>query len=117
MTGNKNVRLSFDAWQALRKLKFTEQIPTYTDVFVLLFNRAKGLEMDTHPKTKSPGDVDGAPTNQSDKTIVINDEMHRKLTEFKIEYMLKSGATARGKNAVSISDVVLELIKNYQTMQ
>ncbi len=119
MTGNKNVRLSFEAWNALRNLKFRELKPTYTDVFQLLFDKSEGVVMEDHLKSKSPEDIDkeGKFADKSDKTIVINTDMHRKLTEFKIEYMTRTGSTARGKNAVSISDIVLTLIKNFQTTQ
>ena len=112
---NKNVRLTFEAWNALRNLKFKEQLPTYSHVFENLFNESSGVEMSDHSmKSKTPNDADNQFKNKDDKTIVINLNMHNKLTQFKIDYMQKTGATSRGKGAVSISDVVLTLIKNYE---
>ncbi|MDH5403500.1 MAG: hypothetical protein OEY49_13475 [Candidatus Heimdallarchaeota archaeon] len=110
----KNVRLTFEAWSELRKLKFDKGMSTYSDVFKLLFNTIEGgpnlVEL---IQTKIPSD-EGNKRDTNDKTIVITDDIHVKLAHYKIQYMRKSGATARGPGSVSISDVVKTLISEYR---
>ncbi|MHA2170787.1 MAG: hypothetical protein ACXAB7_12905 [Candidatus Kariarchaeaceae archaeon] len=115
---DKNIRLTSDAWSELRLIKFEEGMPTYSDVFKMLFDGIEGepnIEEQMNIKQKLPKDT-GKSTDEkkSDKTIVINEDMHRKLAEYKVKYMIESGATSRGPDAVSISDVVLAVIKMYK---
>ncbi|MCY3414684.1 MAG: hypothetical protein INQ03_23745 [Candidatus Heimdallarchaeota archaeon] len=119
MSENKNVRLSFEAWNKLRRLKFDLQLGTYTEVFEMLLNKnPEKINLDEQMKSKTPDDTDKADDlKKDDKTIVINKDVHDKLTNLKIEYMMDSGLTSRGKGAVSISDVVITLIKNYERAQ
>lgn len=117
MADSKNVRLSHEAWSELRKLKFDEGLGTYTDVFNRLFNQLEGKEPDIEDFVKSKFPDDGGNTSdmpKKDKTIVIDQDMHAHLAQYKVEFMRETGATARGPGAVSISDVVMALIKKYK---
>ena len=53
-------------------------------------------------------------TDQSDKTIVVSGEIHEKLHDIKNEYMIEKGYASRGPNAVSISDILIELLDIFQ---
>ena len=115
--GNKNVRLSFEAWKALRTLKFDTSKNSYTEVFTMVF---EGLEKGKTDVTelilsKKPTETD-TDTSKSDKTIVIDDEIHTKLAHYKQRYMIENDATARGPGAASISQIVTTLIDKYREL-
>lgn len=106
----KNVRLTFEAWSELRRLKFELKLQTYSDVFDKLYDFQGAFDLKDHLSSKKPDELDGK-VKKNDKTIVINKNAHDKLLDYKQQYMMETGSTDRGKNAVSISDVVLHLIK------
>ena len=112
---NKNVRLSFDAWKKLRKLKFDTGKSSYTEVFETIFEALENGKTDLKEViiSKKPKDT-GNDVSKSDKTIVIDEEMHNKLASYKQQYMIENEATARGPGAVSISQIVTTLIDRYQ---
>ena len=114
LMGNKNVRLSFEAWKKLRKLKFDIGKSSYTEVFETIFEALEAGKTDLKVIiSKKPSDT-GNDLSNKDKTIVIDDEMHNKLASYKQQYMLENDATARGPGAVSISQIVTTLIEKYQ---
>ena len=108
----KNVRLTFKAWSELRRLKFDLKLGTYTDVFVKLYEIKDKFDLQDHLSSKKPEDIDSN-IKKNDKTIVISKDTHDILIELKQKYMQETGSTDRGKNAVSISDVVLHLIEKF----
>ena len=116
--GNKNVRLSFQAWKKLRKLKFEEQRSSYTEVFNTIFEALEKGKTDLTEVivSKKPEDT-GDGVSKSDKTIVIDEDIHLKLAHFKQQYMMENDATARGPGAVSISQIVTTLIDKYQEIR
>ena len=115
----KNLRLSFDAWQAIRHLKFEEGVPTYTDVLRRVFDafERKSVNLQETIQEKLPEDAGDARSPRSDKTIVVSAEVHRKLNEIKTKYMLEKGIASRGPNSISISDILLDLIAQYRKMK
>lgn len=112
---NKNVRLSFEAWKKLRKLKFDTGKSSYTEVFQAIFEALEKGKTDLKEVivSKKPKD-EGHDVSKSDKTIVIDEDIHRQLAHYKQQYMLENDATARGPGAVSISQIVTTLIEKYQ---
>ncbi len=116
----KNLRLSFEAWQAIRHLKFEEGLQTYTDVLLKIFEafERKRVNIQETVRAKLPEDRgDFRSDNRSDKTIVVSPEVHRKLSEIKTKYMLEKGIASRGPNAISISDILLDLIEEYRQLR
>ncbi|MHA2250032.1 MAG: hypothetical protein ACXAD7_06705 [Candidatus Kariarchaeaceae archaeon] len=108
---NKNIRLTHEAWHQLRLIKFEKGLPTYSDVFKMLFDKLEGEpNISEQVDSKIPKDT-GTVDDQKDKTIVINEEMHAKLASFKVKFMMDKRLTSRGPGAVSISDVVMAIIK------
>ncbi len=116
----KNLRLSYNAWQQLRKLKFKLGAESYSDVLEKVFAYYSGSDVlsdDVRSKVPSDqGDLKAqlANKNHGDKTIVVSPKIHEKLLEVKNEYMLEKGYTSRGPNAVSVSDILIDLLKSYQ---
>lgn len=115
----KNLRLSFEAWQAIRHLKFEEGVPTYTDVLKRVFDafERKSVNLQETIKEKLPEDAGDARSPRSDKTIVVSADVHRKLNEIKTKYMLEKGIASRGPNSISISDILLDLISQYRKLR
>ena len=115
MGTNKNVRLSYDAWKALRTLKFETGMGSYTEVFETVFKVLEGgkTNLKEFILSKKPSDS-GTDTSKSDKTIVIDEDIHRKLASYKQQYMIENDATARGPGAASISQIVTTLIEKYR---
>lgn len=113
--GNKNIRLTHNAWNQLRLLKFEMQAPTYTDVFNRLFSVLEGEELpqiEDQIKAKLPQDTGTTETQKpKDKTIVVDNEVHLKLVDFKTKYLISTEMTSRGPGSISISDVVIVLIQ------
>lgn len=112
---NKNVRLSYQAWKALRTLKFETGMSSYTEVFQTIFNKLENDKdkLQNDIISKKPSDT-GTDVSKSDKTIVIDDNIHQKLAHYKQQYMIENDATARGPGAVSISQIVTTLIDKYR---
>lgn len=115
----KNLRLSFAAWNRLRRLKFQQNFETYSDALAEIFHAYRGTShLNDDVRSKPPtDDGDAKAFQQSDKTIVVTSEIHQQLLSIKNEYMLDRGYTARGPNAVSVSDILMELITIYEGAQ
>lgn len=115
----KNLRLSFEAWQAIRHLKFEEGVPTYTDVLLKVFDAFEGKAVRPQDTitAKLPEDAGDARSPRSDKTIVVSPQVHKKLNEIKTRYMLEKGIASRGPNSISISDILLDLIDHYKKLK
>lgn len=117
--GNKNIRLSFQAWKELRNLKFDTGMSSYTDVFQIIFSTIQGgaHSVEDVVISKKPTDDGTASTvEQSDKTIVIDEGIHKKLISYKMVYMREYDVTARGPGAASISQIIITLINKYREM-
>lgn len=116
---SKNLRLSFPAWQELRLVKFRMKLKTYSEVLEIVLGEYKGessLSDDVRIKHPSDGgdfaSVDDM--NKADKTIVVSEKIHNGIVDMKNEYMLAKGFASRGPNAVSISDILLDLLKRFK---
>lgn len=114
------MRLSFPAWQELRLVKFRMKLTTYSDVLEIVLGEYKGessLSDDVRMKAPSDGgdlsSVEGF--NKADKTIVVNEDIHNGILDMKTEYMIAKGFASRGPNAVSVSDILLDLLKKFRT--
>jgi len=114
MAGSKNVRLQFDAWKALRTLKFETGMSSYSEVFETIFSVLEKGKTDLKEVIISKKPTDTGSVSKSDKTIVIDEDIHRKLAHYKEQYMIENDATARGPGAVSISQIVTTLIEKYR---
>ena len=116
---SKNLRLSFPAWQELRLVKFRMKLPTYSEVLEKVLSEYKGensLSDDVRMKAPSDsGDFDSIKDmNKADKTIVVSEKIHTGILDMKNEYMIAKGFASRGPNAVSISDIMLDLLKKFK---
>ncbi len=116
---NKNLRLSFPAWQELRLVKFRMKLTTYSEVLEIVLGEYKGeSSLSDDVRIKHPSDegdyasVDDL--NKADKTIVVSEKIHNGIIDMKNEYMLAKGFASRGPNAVSISDILLDLLKKFK---
>ncbi len=116
---NKNLRLSFPAWQELRLVKFKMKLTTYSEVLEIVLGEYKGessLSDDVRMKAPSDGgdlsSLEGL--NKADKTIVVNEKIHNGILDMKNEYMIAKGFASRGPNAVSVSDILLDLLKKFR---
>lgn len=109
-TPMKNIRLSHQAWRDLRNLKFDKSLKNYSDVFNLLF---EGLEAPPDISEQMALKSEEKAPRQGPKTIVVILEIHQRLADYKIKYLRATDATSRGVGSVSISDVVIALIRNY----
>ena len=116
----KNLRLSYDSWTALRKLKFMDNAASYSTILEKLIAHHEGrkIDDDVRVQSKAPsdtGDTNSNDNDHSDKTIVVNEELHKALLSIKTEYMIEKGYPSRGPKAVSVSDILLELIREYSS--
>ncbi|MHA2503370.1 MAG: hypothetical protein ACXAE3_10920, partial [Candidatus Kariarchaeaceae archaeon] len=61
---NKNVRLSFDAWKALRTLKFDTGMTSYTEVFEMVFEALDKGKTDVNELilSKKPTETEADPS-------------------------------------------------------
>lgn len=114
---NKNLRLSYDAWNELRRLKFRNNEDSYSTVLKKVFANYKGKKpLSDDVRSKVPSDFgDSNSVDRSDKTIVVASDVHQELIAIKTEYMLRKGYSSRGPHAVSVSDILLDLLRSYQT--
>ncbi len=113
MPRGKNLRLSYTTWQELRRLKFRLGASTYSEVLEKVFNLYDKPFSDDI-RVKPPTDM-GDVADHSDKTIVISPELHKRLHDIKNEYMLSKGYSSRGPSAVSISDILFELLIQFKS--
>ena len=107
----KNIRLAHDAWHELRNIKFDENLRNYSEVFRLLL---EGLETPPDISEQMALKGESKSPKKGPKTIVVTLEIHQHLADYKIKYLRATDATSRGVGSVSISDVVITLIKNYK---
>jgi predicted CopG family antitoxin len=117
-TKGKNLRLSFNAWAKLRRMKFEGGFETYSDVILRIIQSYKGIEhLNDDIRLKPPtdnGDHSIKQIDTSDKTIVVTEHVHKEINLIKMDYMLEKGFSDRGPNSVSISDIIIELIDIYK---
>ncbi|MFV2013931.1 MAG: hypothetical protein ACC656_00750 [Candidatus Heimdallarchaeota archaeon] len=117
---SKNMRLSFPAWQELRLVKYRlKDADTYSDVLERLLKEYKDQEsLSDDVRVKSPTDkgdlVSNEGFNKADKTIVVNLSIHNAILDLKNEYMIAKGFTSRGPTAVSVSDILLDLLRKFK---
>ncbi|OLS28184.1 MAG: hypothetical protein HeimC2_08390 [Candidatus Heimdallarchaeota archaeon LC_2] len=116
---SKNLRLSFSAWQELRLIKFRMKLTTYSELLEIVLNEYKGessLSDDVRMKPPTDGgDLESIKDmNKADKTIVVSEKIHNGILDMKNEYMIAKGFASRGPNAVSISDIMLDLLKKFK---
>ena len=106
----RNIRLSHQAWRDLRNLKFDKAMRNYSDVFSLLF---EGLEAPPDISEQMALKSEEKAPKQGPKTIVVVLDIHQRLADYKVKYLRATDATSRGVGSVSISDMVIALIRNY----
>lgn len=116
---NKNLRLSFPAWQELRLVKFRMKLSTYSEILAIVLGENKGESaLSDDVRIKAPSDDGGFGSdedlNKADKTIVVSEKIHNDILDLKNEYMIAKGFASRGPNAVSISDILLDLLKRFK---
>lgn len=115
--GNKNIRMSFDAWKELRNLKFDTGKSSYTEVFLMIFGVLKEgkSKIEDVIISKKPSDKgNNKHVSRDDKTIVIDEDIHKELISYKTMYMREYDVTARGPGAASISQIIMKLISTYR---
>lgn len=107
MAATRNIRVDKNAWMKLRNLKFRQKAKTYTDIFNLMLQDFALDLSQVHEIAQNREE------SREKKTIVISAEIHEKIQEFKIAYMIEYEATARGKGAANISDIVIALVESF----
>ncbi|MHA2031041.1 MAG: hypothetical protein ACW99A_06410 [Candidatus Kariarchaeaceae archaeon] len=108
----KNIRLAHQAWHELRNIKFDENLRNYSQVFNLLL---EGLEAPPDISEQMALKGESKAPKKGPKTIVVTLEIHQRLADYKIKYLRATDATSRGVGSVSISDVVIALMKNFKS--
>lgn len=108
---NKNLRLSFDTWQALRRLKFSINASSYSEVIDKLIKSYKGKKVMVN--FKIPDDDGSARDVKTDKTVVVSKDMHDKLQDLKNNYVLDHGLPSRGPTAISIGDIIMYMVTEF----
>ena len=83
---NKNVRLSYHAWKALRNLKFDTGKNSYTEVFGEIFDvlKNKKTDIDKVIISKKPSEEGTEEISKSDKTIVIESNIQMIRNQFHV---------------------------------
>lgn len=117
-TKSKNLRLSFNAWQELRFVKFKLVASTYSEVLRKVLDEYNGKDLSDDVRSKPPTDSGDSmkklERDESDKTIVVTPEIHEELNAIKNEYIMDKGFVSRGPSAVSISDILLDLLSKFK---
>ena len=95
------------------------KLTTYSEVLDIVLGEYKGeSSLSDDVRIKAPSDdgdfssVDDL--NKADKTIVVSEKIHNGILDMKNEYMIAKGFASRGPNAVSISDLMLDLLKKFK---
>ena len=113
----KNLRISFSAWQELRFVKYKINANDYTDVLNRVLGEYKKESLSDDVRGKAPsdsGDNGNIQVPKTDKTIVISLEIHNKLHDLKNAYVIDKGYATRGPNAVSISNILMDVLDKYK---
>ncbi len=117
-TKSKNLRLSFNAWQELRLVKFNLVASTYSEVLRKVLDEYNGKDLSDDVRGKPPTDsgdtIKKSVKDESDKTIVVTPQIHEQLNAIKNEYIMDKGFVSRGPSAVSISDILLDLLSKFK---
>jgi hypothetical protein len=95
------------------------KLTTYSEVLEIVLGEYKGEKsLSDDVRIKAPSDDGGFISdddlNKADKTIVVSEKIHNDILDIKNEYMLAKGFASRGPTAVSVSDIMLDLLKKFK---
>jgi hypothetical protein len=99
-------------------VKFKLVASTYSEVLRKVLDEYNGKDLSDDVRSKPPTDSGDSmkklERDESDKTIVVTPEIHEELNAIKNEYIMDKGFVSRGPSAVSISDILLDLLSKFK---